>query len=97
MLRLADLTFGTVRISGVEATLAPGQQAIVDLAATVLIQRLLHLTFEAAAPGLPVLAFELPASVGQSGLPAGSPPGVVDPIVESTPTHLVLSGALGIL
>jgi len=96
-LLLESLAPVAVRVSGVDTALTPGDQAIVDVVATVILQRLLESALAAAAEGLPILAFELPASVGPYGLPAGSKLGVVNPMLELTPTHLLLKGGLGTL
>ena len=40
--------------------------------------------------------FELPDSVAPYGLPAGSPLGIVNPLLELTPTHLYVKGSLGV-
>jgi hypothetical protein len=51
----------------------------------------------AAAPGLPIPAFEIPVSLGPYGLPAGEHLGLVGGALELMPNHVYLTGNFGIL
>jgi hypothetical protein len=93
---LQDLTLDAVHVSGVDATLDPVRQLIVEGIATSLLQRLLEAAVGAAAPALPVPAFPIADPLVPYGLPAGGALGIMSPTVEGTPTHLELRGAFGL-
>lgn len=95
-LTLEDVALDAVHVTAVDAALDPLEQTLVDLAARALLQRLLDAALGAAAQGLPVPAFEIPPSLGLFGLPVGDKLGIVNPALESTPTHVILGGEFGI-
>jgi hypothetical protein len=61
-----------------------------------LLQNVLNQSLNGALPALPIPSFELPASVGQFGLPVGAQLGVRQPGLSNTMTHFVLDGAFGV-
>ena len=62
-----------------------------------LIQRLVDSALNDALPALPIPSFELPSSVADCGLPAGSELGIRDPVLAREPQHFVLRGGFGVL
>jgi hypothetical protein len=59
------------------------------------IQYVIDTSLNSALPNFPIPSFELPPSVSEFGLPGGAYLGILEPLLEITPRHFVLSGNFG--
>lgn len=96
-----DLVFGNVVIdelyfSPEGVSLDETNRDILEQFLRRLLQNVLNQSLNGALPALPIPSFELPASVGQFGLPVGAQLGVRQPGLSNTMTHFVLDGAFGV-
>jgi hypothetical protein len=96
-LQLESLALDTLHVSGVDEPLTAAQESAIEAAMAAILEHLLGGALAAAAPGLPIPAFEIPASLGPYGLPAGEHLGLVGGALELMPNHVYLTGNFGIL
>lgn len=94
-----SLTFGNMTIDELYASFAKpltqGQRDALEGFLAQVLQRVLIDAINDGLPAIPIPAFTLPASVGPYGLPAGAELGIVNPILSTSGSHFVLTGAFG--
>jgi hypothetical protein len=94
-----DLAFGTLTINGIYASFAKPltqnqRNALEDFLRDVL-QTVLADAISDGLPAIPIPSFTLPASVGAFGLPVGAELGIVNPLLTTSGSHIVLTGSFG--
>jgi hypothetical protein len=91
-INLSELYFSPVGI-----TLDADSRAVLETFLQDVLQGVVDTSLNNALPALPIPSFELPASLGTYGLPAGSDLGIISPTLGGTTLHFVLKGAFGVI
>jgi hypothetical protein len=96
-----DLTFGTIVIDEVYVStdalnLTAQQQQDLEGALMALAQELVGEALNNALPAIPIPSFEIPASLGQYGIPPGRL-GLMSPTLSIAPQHFTLRGNFGLM
>ena len=96
-----DLSFDDFRIDELYfstdlASLDMASRDTIEGFLTRLLERIIGPALNDALPAIPIPSFELPASVGAYGLPAGEELGIVSPRLSNEPPHFVLRGSFAV-
>ena len=90
-LEITEMAFSTP-----SATLSAATRDTLEGFLSDLIEGFINDALSSALPALPIPAFELPASLGEFGLPPGREMGLVDPSLQTIGNHFVLESNFGL-
>ncbi|MFT3695110.1 MAG: hypothetical protein QM831_18380 [Kofleriaceae bacterium] len=96
VLSFSGITLDETHLSSDALNLNQSQQMQLEALIANLVQSVINSSLNGALPSLPIPSFTLPASLATYGLPAGASLGIVNPTLQLTPPHFVLSGNFGI-
>lgn len=89
-INITDLSFSTTSVS-----LDASTRAVLENFLRTLLQSIIDDALNNALPALPIPGFDLPTSVTNYGLPANSELSIVNPSLNVTLSHYLLTGSFG--
>jgi hypothetical protein len=95
-----DLAFSNLTLTSVyvatDTPLSQGERDALESFLSTILSNVLVGAINDGLPALPIPSFTLPASVGAFGLPAGAQMGIVNPSLNTSGSHAVLTGRFGV-